>query len=258
MFFFVLFFSFFHFFILSFFLGMANNHNPRKQETTATRKMPEGRGNLTTRKTGKDQTAQEGPALTPRGKGWPKPFWLKVIAHVCFADCSGVCSFFCIFVSRTSHGSQRMVARASSFRLVVGDPWPSSTVEAVAFSEGERSNRRTAGSSRVLETVPGRWDVSGAETQDEPRCRPRDGLIFSYEIRESIGCVGRRARPCRGCLQGRIDESQESLQATCGGRGNRPVSRVHCQVREADQGVGFTTCRGVCPQDTGLGVSRDS
>ena len=124
-----------------------------------------------------------------------------------------------------------MVTDGSSFRVVAGDPRAPPEVAAVAFSEDERSDS-AAGSSRALETVQEcHRECTGPQTQVEPRCIPRDRPILSNQARESFGGHGRRARPCRGGAQGRIDEGQGRIEATCGGGGHRPVSVVHRQER---------------------------
>ena len=65
---------------------------------------------------------------------------------------------FASLSAEPSHWSQRMVAHGSSFRMVAGDPRPTSQVAAVAFSQDERSS--------------GSWDATGTSPGPKPRMRP--------------------------------------------------------------------------------------
>ena len=113
--------------------------------------------------------------------------------------------------------------------MVAGDPRPMSQVAAVAFSQGESSSyHRTTGSSRVLETVQGCPRMSSHAVRE----RAQSSVA---RLEQALEAMGDGARPCCGGLEGRVDESQSSLEATCCGRGNRPVSQDHRQVGEADR-----------------------
>ena len=183
-----------------------------------------------------DHTSKDGCTQTKHDR-----FWLKAsIAHACFAVCSLCLMFECLLhLCQPTHlmgrkGWSQMEVPLEWLQVIRGprptsQQWPSAKMN---VPDG------AAGSSRALETAQG-WhrESTGPQTQVESRCSPRDRPILSYQARESFGGDGRRARPCRGGTQDRIDESQGCIEATCCGGGNRPVSKVHRQVREADQRV---------------------
>ena len=132
-------------------------------------------------------------------------FWVKASIDACFADYSLVCLQVLLHRCQLNH----LMGRKgwSHMEVLSGPP---SSVTAVAFRQSKGSSHHPTGSSRTLETVQGcHSHVSGHQTQDDPRCRPREGSIFS--------CQGRdrgRGGPCRGGLESRIDQSQGSGEAT--------------------------------------------
>ena len=134
-----------------------------------------------------------------------------------------------------SHGSQRMVTDGSSFRVVAGDL--------------RRPHVQTApGSSRALE------DFTGPKPRLSPDAAREIAQSSVTRLEKALEGMGDVQGPA---VQGRNDESQGRIEATCGGGVNRPVSEVHRQVRKADQRVGHTACRGVCSQDGGPRASRE-
>ena len=112
----------------------------------------------------------------------------------------------------------------------------------------------------VQREVPGRWRQSKGATGNPLGPKPRLSPDAAREIAQSSVTKLEKALEAMGDVQGaqvRIDESQGRIEATCCGGGNRPLSKVHRQVGEADQRVGHTACRGVCSQDGGPGTSRE-
>ena len=102
-----------------------------------------------------------------------KPIWLKAflfkasVAYSCFADCSFVCLQFLLRLCQPNHPRVAKDDRTWKF-LQVGCRCSEATskVAAVAFSQGERSHRRAAGSSGAYFD----WKILKSCATYESRC----------------------------------------------------------------------------------------
>ena len=131
----------------------------------------------------------------------------------------------------------------SGWLQVIRGPRPLSTQREVS-GRGRQSRGAT-----VTSQVP-----KPRMSPDAPREKVQSSVARLEKALEAMGDV---AGPAVEALKAENVQSQGSGEATCRGRGNRPVSQVQRQVREADQGVGFTTCRRECFNDRGPGASQE-
>ena len=113
--------------------------------------------------------------------------------------------------------------------------------------------------------VRGRWrQFKGAGTSQGPKLRMR--FDAAREMAQSSVTRLQKALEAMGDVPGPAVEVLKEEVTKARAASKQPALDVeidqchkfHCQVRDADQGVGFTTCRGVCFPDTGPGsVSRE-
>ena len=141
-------------------------------------------------------------------------------------------------------GSQRMVAQGSSFKMVAGEPRPTSKVAAVAVSQGERSNHSTTvGTSE------------GPKRRMSPDVAREMAQSPVAALEKALEAMGDGAGPVVEVLKAELTEAslESNLWRTweidqC----RKSIARSERRIKELD-----SQSTEMCPEDRGSGATRE-